>query len=299
MAALKAKHPKKAEPKKPKILIFGTPGVGKTWGALDWPGCYYIDCEGGASLDHYTDKLDASGGVYLGPKEGSNDFQVVLGEIRALSSTKHSYRTLVIDSFSKLFATAVAVEYERMERDGTHKDMTKTFGAEKKPAVARTKQMIALFERLDMNVILICHQKDSWKDGEIVGSTFDGWDKLEYELDLTVQVVKQGTSRKAKIGKCRLSQFREGELIDWSYAEFAKRYGVEVIEAASVPVSPATVEQLRIVEQLCEVVRLDDETKIKWFEKAGVDSWAEMDADTVQKCIDHLSSKLPKSAAVA
>lgn len=299
MPALKAKHPKKAEPKKPKILIFGSPGVGKTWGALDFPSVYYVDCEGGAALDHYTDKLEASGGMYLGPKDGANDMQVVVGEVRALCTTKHNFRTLVIDSFSKLFNTAIAVEWERMEREGTHKDMTKTFGAEKKPAIARTKQMIALFEKLDMNVILICHQKDVWKDGEQVGVTFDGWDKLEYELDLAMQIVKQGNSRKAKVGKCRLVQFRESELIDWNYPEFAKRYGVEVMESESKSVEPATADQIRIVQQLCEVVKLDDETRIKWFDKAGVDSWGEMDAETIQKCIDFLTNKLPKSAAVA
>ncbi len=299
MPALKAKHPKKAEPKKPKILIFGAPGVGKTWGALDFPGVYYIDCEGGASLDHYTDKLEASGGMYLGPKDGANDMQVVLGEIRSLATTKHQFGTLVIDSKTKLFNTAIAIEYERMETEKTHKDMTKTFGAEKKPAVARTKQMIASFEKLDMNVILICHQKDLWKDGEMVGVTYDGWDKLEYELDLVMQIVKQGNTRKAKICKCRLSQFREGELIDWNYKTFAERYGADVLEAPSKAVEPASAEQIRVVQQLCEVVKIDDETRIKWFDKAGVDSWGEMDAETVQKCIDHLSNKLPKSAAVA
>lgn len=299
MAALRAKHPKKAEPKKPKILIFGPPGVGKTWGALDFPSVYYIDCEGGAALDHYTDKLEASGGVYLGPKDGANDMQVVIGEIRSLATTKHNYRTLVLDSYSKLFNTAIAVEWERMEREKTHKDMTKTFGAEKKPAVSKTKQMIALFEKLDMNVILICHQKDCWKDGEPAGVTFDGYDKLEYELDLTMQIVKQGNSRKAKIGKCRLSQFREGELIDWSYASFAERYGAEIIEAASQPIDPATADQIRIVQQLCEVVKLDDETQCKWFDRAGVDSWGEMDSVTIQACIDHLTNKVPKAAALA
>lgn len=297
MAALKAKHPKKAEPKKPKILIFGSPGVGKTWGALDFPSVYYIDCEGGATLDHYTDKLQAANGMYLGPKDGANDMQVVLGEIHSLATTKHAFRTLVIDSFSKLFNSAIAIEYERMEKQG--REMDKTFGAEKKPAIARTKQMIAWFDRLDMNVILICHQKDLWKNGEQIGVTFDGWDKLEYELDLAMQIVKQGNSRKARIGKCRLSQFREGESIEWSYTEFAKRYGIEVIESASKPIEPATSEQIRVVHQLCEVVKLDDETRIKWFEKAGVDTWGEMDAETIQKCIDFLTNKLPKSAAVA
>lgn len=297
MCALRAKHPKKAEPKKPKILIFGPPGVGKTWGALEFLSVYYIDSEGGASLDHYTDKLEASGGMYLGPNDGANDQQVVLGEVKALATSKHNFRTLVIDSFSKLFNSAIAVEYERLEKSG--REMDKTFGAEKKPAIARTKQMVTWFDKLDMSVILVCHQKDLWKGGEMVGVTYDGWDKLEYELDLVIQIVKQGTSRKAKICKCRLSQFREGELIDWNYAEFAKRYGEDVLATNSKAIQPASADQIRIVQQLSEVVKLDDETQIKWFEKAGVDSWGEMDAETIQKCIDHLTAKLPKSAALA
>lgn len=297
MAGLKAKHPKKAEPKKPKILIFGAPGVGKTWGALDFPSVYYIDCEGGATLDHYTDKLVKSGGAYLGPEDGANDMDVVLEQIKSLATTKHEYRTLVIDSYSKLYNTRIAEKAEAMEKANT--DMDKTFGREKKPAISKTRQMVAWFDRLDMNVILVCHEKDVWADGKVIGKSFDGYDKLEYELDLVMQIIKQGAARKAKVGKCRLVQFREGEVMDWNFATFAERYGIEVIEAASKPTQPATAEQIRIMQKMVEIVKLDDDTQTKWFEKAGVDSWGEMDAETIQKCIDFLTNKLPKSAAVA
>ena len=64
---LRAVDPKAASPSKPKILIFGKPGVGKTWTSLDFPSVYYIDTEGGADLNHYTDKLKKAGGVYFGP----------------------------------------------------------------------------------------------------------------------------------------------------------------------------------------------------------------------------------------
>lgn len=295
--ALKAKHPKKAEPKKPKILIFGSPGVGKTWGALDFPGVYYIDCEGGATLDHYTDKLVKSDGAYLGPEDGANDMDVVLDQIKSLATSKHPYRTLVIDSYSKLYNTRIAEKIEAMEAAKT--DMDKTFGREKKPAISKTRQMVAWFDRLDMNVILVCHQKDVWADGKVTGQSFDGYDKLEYELDLVMQILKQGNSRKAKVGKCRLSQFREGEVIDWNYKTFAERYGIEVIEAASEPTEPASAEQIRVIQQLVGIVKLDDDIRTKWFDKAGVDAWGEMDAVTIQKCIDYLTNQLPKSAAVA
>lgn len=292
--ALRAKDPKKAEPKKPKILIFGEPGVGKTWGSLDFPGVYYVDTEGGATLDHYTDKLKKAGGVYLGPEDGASDIRVVCNEVKSLATTKHEYRTLVIDSLSAAFNTAVATKAEAMEQGGT--DMDKTFGREKKPAIASVRQMIAWFGRLDMNVILVCHQKDVWADGKVVGQTFDCWDKLAYELDLVLQIVKQGSSRKAKVGKCRLKQFKEGELFDWSYNTFAERYGKDVIESSHVAVDPATAEQVELVRGLAGIYKLDAETRVKWFEKAGVDDWAEMDSATIQRCIEFFQKQTPSAA---
>ena len=295
MVALKAKHPKKAAPKKPKILIYGKPGAGKTWGALDFPSVYYVDCEGGAALGHYTDKLVKSGGVYLGPEDGANDMNVVVQQVMALATTKHEYRTLVIDSYSKLYNTATQIEYDRMQQAG--RDMDKTFGAEKKPAIAGTRQLVRWFEKLDMNVILVCHERNLWKDGKEAGETFDGYEKLEYELDLVLQIFKQGNSRKARVGKNRLEQFREGEVMDWGFTPFAERYGMEIITANSTPIEPATAEQIRVVQELAGLFKLPDDERLKWFEKAGVNAWGEMDATTIQKCIDHFQKSLNPAVA--
>ena len=88
---LKAVTPKAAEPSKPKVLIFGKPGVGKTFGALDFPSVYYIDTEGGADLAHYTDKLEKSGGMYLGPEQGNLSFETVMEQVQALATEQHHY----------------------------------------------------------------------------------------------------------------------------------------------------------------------------------------------------------------
>ena len=69
---LKAVAPKAAEPSRPKVLIFGREGIGKTWFSLQFPSVYFIDTEGGANRDHYTDLLEKAGGVYLGPEQGSD-----------------------------------------------------------------------------------------------------------------------------------------------------------------------------------------------------------------------------------
>ena len=103
VSKLRAVTPKAAEPSKPKMLLYGRPGVGKTWASLDWPSVFYIDTEGGADLAHYTDKLERAGGVYLGPEQGSLSFETVMEQVQALATEQHLYRTLVIDSISKLF----------------------------------------------------------------------------------------------------------------------------------------------------------------------------------------------------
>jgi len=208
---------------------------------------------------------------------------------------KHDFRTLVIDSYSKLFATAVAIEIERIKAKG---DGDKpSYGSEKKPAVSASRQMVRWFEHLDMNVILIAHERPLWANGEQVGTTFDGWDKLDYELDLVLNVYQAGNQRMARVGKCRLSQFTSGSTFPWSYPEFGQRYGLDVMEAAAETVAIATAEQVEMVAGLAKTLHLDEEDRLKWFEKAGVTAWDQMDTITIGTCIAALTKRLPAAAA--
>ena len=293
MAKLKAKDPKQAKLRKPRIAAFGAAGVGKTWVVIDYPDVYYIDSEGGATLPHYTDKLKAVNAGYLGPEDGANDMDFVVDQVRALATTKHRYKTLVIDSYSKLFNTSIQVEYDRL---AATRDMTKSYGAEKKPAIAKTRQIIRWLERVDINVILVCHEKTLWKDNEPIGEIYDGWDKLAYELDLTMQIIKTGKTRKARICKSRLSQFSEGELIDWSYQAFAERYGKDILEAEVTQFESCTPKQVQAVTQLAADIELNETVKLQWFEKAGVESWEQMDKTTLSKCIDYLKNLKPQDS---
>ncbi len=287
---LKATDPKAAKPSKPKMLIYGKPGVGKTWASLDFPSVYYIDTEGGANLEHYTDKLKKSGGMYLGPDAGSNDYSVVIEEVITLATTPHKFRTLVIDSYSKLFNTQIDATAERMVKAG--RDMEKTFGAEKKEAITNTRRLVRWFDKLDMNVILICHQKSMWKDGKEVGVTFDAWDKLEYELHLALNIEKTGASRKARISKSRLKEFPDAEIFDWSYAAFADRFGRDVIEAETKVTALASPEQIKKYNELLAVVKVDAAIIEKWDENCP--NLEDLDAEGMVKRLDYLAAKLPK-----
>lgn len=287
---LKGVEPGKATPSRPKILVYGKPGVGKTWTALDFPSVYYMDTEGGADLEHYQSKLKASGGVYFGPEHGSLDFEEVIGQIQALATNKHTYKTVVIDSITKIFNLAIAQEAERLGDKNA-------FGADKKPAIAYMRQLVNWLSRLDMNVVLVAHEKPLWGKDDSgqraeVGVTFDGWDKLEYELHLALNVVKAGPKRLAKVTKSRLLEFKDGDTLTWSFEEFAKRYGRDVIDREAIALELATEEQLQTLRVLLDNVKLPDGTVDKWLTAASATTFEEMDTDKVAKIINHLRAKI-------
>lgn len=287
MTKLKGVSPETASPSRPKIMIFGPPGVGKTWVSLDFPNVFYIDTEDGANLKHYTDKLKKSGGSYFGVAQGALSFDEVIGQIQALATEKHAYKTVVIDSISKLFSVAIASEAERLGDKNA-------FGADKKPAIQQMRKMIAWLTRLDMNVIFISHQKSLWgtdSKGQRseIGVTFDAWEKMEYELHLCLNIFRQGPDYRARVTKSRLAEFEHGSTFEWSYAEFAKRYGKTVIEQEAKQIVLATPEQIANVTRLTETINLPEGQVEKWFKAAGVESWAEMDSDRVEKAIVHIT----------
>lgn len=291
---LLAVTPEAIEPKKPKVLVFGPPGVGKTWVSLEFPNVFYIDTEGGADLAHYRQKLKNAGGMYLGPEQGSLDFDTVIGQIEALATEEHGFKTIVIDSITKLFNTAITDEQQRLgDKDA--------FGASKKGPVRQMARLVRWLNRADMNAVIIAHQKDQWGldskgNREVIGQTFDAYEKLEYDLHFVLRISKLGSGANAKrfahIGKSRLTGFPEGERFDWSYQEFADRYGKDVIEKEAVPVVLASPEQVAELKRLLELVKLPDGTTEKWLTKAGAETYEEMNSDQINACTALLKGKL-------
>lgn len=283
--ALKAKQPVDVKPTKPKFMISGESGVGKTFFALDFPKPYLIDSEGGATREQYQEKLKKSGGAYFGKEEGSQDFKAVIEEVRQLTTTKHEYKTLIIDSFTYLYMLEAS---EAESKGGSD------FGRDKKMANIPTRQLISVLEKCDLNIILVCHSKTKWerrgKDIIDAGSTFDGYDKLEYILDLWIEILKGGKTFQIK--KSRVANLKQGDTHPLNYEHFAGLYGKETVERASTPVVLASVSSIARLQTLIDGLKVDEETIEKWFKKCSVESFIEMSEEQIVSLIGYCEKKI-------
>lgn len=277
--ALKAKKPAMIESRL-KALFYGSAGVGKTMAAIQFPKPYIIDTEGSTNKPQYVRAIDAVDGAVL----MTVDFDEMVNEVRELLTTKHDYKTLVIDSLTLLYNDLL----EKAERKvGTD------FGRHYGEANKRMKQLLNLLFRLDMNVIITSHSKNEYGQNlAVLGQTFDCYKKLDYLFDLVFEIQKRGTSRVGLIKKSRIESFPDGESFPFSYDEIANRYGRHILEREAVAQELATIEQVKEIVRLIDLLKVPEEMYQKWLDKASSEGWEDMQKDSIQKCIDHLKSKI-------
>ncbi len=280
--ALKAKAPQVIKAAKPKVILYGLPGVGKTWLTLDAPGNYFMDTEGGAVQPQYREKLKKAKAMYFGKDEGSQDFSAVVDEVKALATESHDYKTLTLDSYSKLYNMSIAASEA--------KGVSSEFAKSKQEATKATRQLQTWLERVDMTVFLVCHAKEKWANGAVVGSTFDGLAKLEHDLDLSLEVTRKNGVTTATVRKTRLLGFPEGQSFELTWTEFAKRAG-DVIERKADVFVVATPEQVAELKALLDTIKTPDGWEDKALAKEGVTSWDEMASERIQAAIATLKSK--------
>lgn len=286
---LKGKAPELVKPGKIKAVLYGVSGVGKTTLALSFPAPYYFDVEGGARGPQYRELLKKSGGAYLGPEDGTLDFDTLIEQMKALATEKHGYKTLIVDSLTKLFQTTIAQEAERLgDKDA--------FGASKKPAIAAMRRLVMWSSRLDMNIWFVCHETAEWGvvNGQRaeVGRVADVWDKLIYELDLAIQAVKRGPQRIAIVKKSRIAAFPDADSFPLDYAEFAARHGKDSVEGDVGSITLATPAQIAEVHKLLDLVKVTEAEIEKGFAKAGVQTWEEMTTEQITTWLNFLKKKI-------
>ena len=288
--ALKGIKPEMKE-KRLKLFLYGPAGVGKTTAALQFPKSYVIDMEKGT--DYYSESMNRSGSAVFQTISGDD----IKAEIKALLTEKHDYRTLIIDPITQLY-NALQEKWTRIFEKHSKVDAAEIqdFGMRFWGRVkSEYKSIQRMLLSLDMNVIITSHQKDVYGAGmQKIGVGPDSMKGDQYVFDLVFRLDNINGKRVAFTEKERseIGKNKFPESFEWSYDNFTKFYGKDVIERAAAPVVMATPEQVKEVERLLEIIKIDDEKISDWFTKADVETWDEMKFDTIQKCIDFLKKKI-------
>ena len=288
---LRAKTPE-AKNKRLKLFLYGSPGIGKTLSALQFPNSYVIDCERGT--DFYSEIIKKNGSVVF----QSNNPDEIREEIRLLLTEEHPYKTLIIDPITQVYNsvqekwTRVFEKHAKTEKEAEIQDFGMRYWGRVK---SEFKAIQRMFMALDLNVIITSHQKDIYGAGMTkIGVGPDSMKGDEYLFDLVFNLQKVGEKRMAKTIKERseVGKNKFPEEFEWSYANFLQFYGKEIIERESAPVPMATFGQVELVKKLVEVLKVEDATVVKWFQKADCDSWEEMTKDQIGKAIGFLQDKI-------
>lgn len=277
--ALRGKKPESVQ-KRLKAFFYGAAGVGKTTAAIQFPKPYLIDTERGAENDQYVKHLEKSGGAIF----QTSDFEEMMSEIRSLLTEKHDFKTVIIDPLTVPYSNLL---------DKAEKKVGSEFGRHYSEANKHIKHMINMLLRLDMNVIITSHAKNEYGTGmTLLGQTFDCYKKLDYLFDVVFEIQKRGKERVGVVKKTRIEAFLDNETFPFSYEEIAKRYGREILEKSAEIEVLATPDQLKELNRLIDLLKINEETTEKWLKKSDSETFDEMKSDHIQKCIDHLKSQV-------
>ena len=287
--ALRGKKPEATE-KRLKLFLYGEAGSGKTTAAIQMPRPYIIDTEKGTEQKSYIDKINAAGGSVF---RTTSDLEL-LDELKALMTESHQYKTLIIDPITNIEDVVIGdatTKYKAQEKEGgdmrvwRDRDLT-------------MRRVRSILLNIDMNVVITAHGKIEYEEGKTMvkkGITHEGWKKWPYIFDLVLELQKQGKKRSAIVRKTRMAEeFPDGDQFDWSYEELSRRYNPEIMERDAVAVCLATPEQIDQMNDLLAMLKVEGDWVEKVFKAAGVECWADMPQDKMQKCIDQKINEIGK-----
>lgn len=290
---LKAQKPEAVQ-KRLKLFVYGPAGIGKTTAAIQFPNAVIIDMERGAQ--NYTKTIAKAKSVILDTTSPDE----VKSELKALLTEKHPYTTLIIDPITSLYNgvqdkwNRIFEKYSTSEKQAELQDFGMRYWGRVK---SEYKSIQRILMALDMNVIITSHQKDIYGTGmQKIGVGPDSMKGDAYFFDYVFQLDMINGKRMARTIKERaeIGESKFPETFEWSYPNFEKFYGGEVLKRSAAPVVMATPEQVAEIKRLLEVVKIDQEEVSKWFTRADVDSFDEMTGDTIAKCIAFVSKKITK-----
>lgn len=299
---MRAKKPDLTSVDRLKCMLLGKSGVGKTISALRlFPRAVVIDAERGCDDLGYRQLIADQGSVLL----QTSEYDEVYDELWSLATTEHEFRTVIIDPISTIYQSIqdskTDIFRKRSIAAGKHLQAAlEEFGFGYWYQVKRgMKRLTTLMTRVDMNVIVIAHEKTEYAQGDpprAIGVTFDSIKDHDYFFDYIFRMFLEGERRMIEVRKQRsYPEQRFQRVFEFSEDYIRDAWG-EGFSRKATPIQVATPGQVAELCRLIEVIKLPDETVQKWLDKEGVEDWEEFSQVSIAKCIKHLKDKISESA---
>ncbi len=289
--ALRAKKPEVTLPRL-KTLLFASEGVGKTHFCCSFPDTYYIDTEGLEDYPQFSNMIRDNNGdlVYL------NDLEEIIKEVKELLSVKHNYKTLVIDSLSFPYAWLAQMEVDRLSKKGIEGT---EFGANLAKGKRLTFQLGILLSRLDMNIIVVAHERVKYEKSVEVGTTYDITDKMAYSLGSVWNLKLLGGKRKLFIKKSRYSELKAGDSLDFDegYETIKNIFGEAIFKRESEIKELASNDQIMEIKRLIDVLHLPEDRINKLLTNAKATTLEEIEKSYMDKLIKSMQKTIQGEAA--
>lgn len=264
-----------------KIFLYGEFGCGKTYATCEFPNAYFFDTEDSVSIEEYYNLLVKNNSAPV----ITTDIDDIINHINVLMTTRHNFKTIIIDSMTTIYSTLIA----RCAAFGTE------YGKHHEMAKRKMSHLISLLINVDMNVIVTSKCKEYHEEGDNKSTkivTFDCYKDFPYMMNMVLFMQKRGEKRIAMVKKSRHSQFHQDMVFDFNYENLSTLFGVEVAEKESIPEAMSTPKQIIEIKQLINMDKNSNELVAKWLQKANATSFEEMSHDALEKCIVYMKSKI-------
>lgn len=273
-----------------KAVVYANRGVGKTHFCCSFPNSYFIDSEGLEAHPHFVEMLVKNGSDLA----RINELSEIIAEVKTLLSTKHNYKTVVIDSISFPFHLLANMEAERLSKKGRGDTEGTEFGANMAKAKRQVFELGMLLSRLDMNVLVTAHEKTKYEKGEEIGKVSDVSEKMEYALGSVLHLRRIGKFIKVFIEKSRYTALPTSEMMDFDkgYETLCERLGKQVFEKECEPESLATPEQLEEVTLLINNLNVPEDWLNKKLASFRASKLSQLNTVDMLALIELLKSRL-------
>jgi hypothetical protein len=273
-----------------QAVVYSNRGVGKTHFCCSFPNAYYIDTEGLEHYPHFVKMLKDNGSELV----RLNDLSEIIKEVRELMSTKHDFKTIIIDSITFPVHFLANMEADRLAKS-TGKEGVE-FGINLAKAKRLTFELGMLLTRCDMNIIITAHEKTKYEKNVEMGKASDVNDKMEYALGTVINLKRMGNTVKALVEKSRYPELKTFEMIDFDngYETLCGRLGRKLFERDMKPEELATPEQIVEFKRLIEQLHVPEEIVQKYIINARASTVDQMNREIMQKTIDYLINKVTK-----